>query len=62
MNTIERTLIDRDGLTPEEAVSLMEETRSEIYNAIECGDFDLAEDLFTGDLGLEMDYILDLLF
>lgn len=61
MNAIKETLIERDGYTPEEAVELMNETRSEVYDAIYSGDFDLAEDLFMGDLGLEMDYIFDLL-
>lgn len=62
MNTIQNTLIERDGLTEAEAVDVMNATREEIYDAIYDGDFDLAEDIFTGDLGLEMDYIFDLLF
>lgn len=61
MNTIENILMQRDGLTKEEAVNYISNTRSEIYNAIECGDFDLAEDIFTSDLRLEMDYIFDLI-
>lgn len=61
MNTIENILMQRDGLTKEDAVNYINNTRSEIYNAIECGDFDLAEDIFTSDLGLEMDYIFDLI-
>ena len=62
MNAIQDTLIKRDGLTEAEAVDVMNATREEVYNAIYDGDFDLAEDIFTGDLGLEMDYIFDLLF
>lgn len=62
MNAIQNTLIERDGLTEAEAVDVMNATREEVYNAIYDGDFDLAEDIFTGDLGLEMDYIFDLLF
>ena len=62
MNAIQNTLIKRDGLTEAEAVDVMNATREEVYDAIYGGDFDLAEDIFTGDLGLEMDYIFDLLF
>ena len=60
MTDLQKTLIDRDGLTPDEALRFMSDTRQEIYSAIECGDFDLAEDIFTGDFGLELDYIFDL--
>lgn len=62
MNAIQNTLIERNGLTEAEAVDVMNATREEVYDAIYGGDFDLAEDIFTGDLGLEMDYIFDLLF
>ena len=60
--TTKDILMNRDGLTEAEAVDVMNATREEVYNAIYDGDFDLAEDIFTDDLGLEMDYIFDLLF
>ena len=60
MNTKD-VLMQRDGMSAEEATELMEETRSEIFDAIHAGDFDLAEDIMMCDLGLEMDYILDFL-
>lgn len=60
--TTKDILMNRDGLTEAEAIDVMNATREEVYNAIYDGDFDLAEDIFTGDLGLEMDYIFDLLF
>lgn len=60
MTELQKTLIDRDGLTPEEALSFINDTRQEVYSAIEAGDFDLAEDIFTCDFGLELDYIMDL--
>lgn len=59
--TTKEVLMQRDGMTEEEALDLMSDVRSEIYDAISDGDFDLAEDLMYGDLGLEMDYIFDLL-
>ncbi len=62
MTETQKILMERDGLSEKEAMDMMNDTRSEIYDAIGCGDFDLAEDIFMGDLGLEMDYIFDLLF
>ena len=52
----------RDNMTMEEAQALVESTKSEIADAIACGDFDLVEDLMYGDLGLEMDYIDQLIW
>lgn len=61
MTETQKILMERDGMDEAEALELMEATRSEIYDAVSCGDFDLAEDLLMGDLGLEMDYIFDLI-
>ena len=60
--TTKDILMNRDGLTEAEAVDVMNATRHAVYHALYDGDFDLAEDIFTDDLGLEMDYIFDLLF
>jgi hypothetical protein len=32
-----------------------------VYNAIECGHFEEAEDIIMSELGLEMDYIDELI-
>ena len=32
-----------------------------VHEAIGLGDYTLAEDIFTGDLGLEIDYLLETL-
>lgn len=53
-NEIRRILMQRDGLTRAEAEQLMDETRE----AIECGNWEAMQDY----LGLEDDYIFDLLF
>ena len=53
MNKVKRILMERDGLTAEEAEDLMEET----IDALESGDWDAMADY----LGLEDDYIFDLL-
>lgn len=61
MGRVERILMKRDGLSEEEAKSLVSETKSELKCAIESGDYDLAEEILAGDLGLEMDYVFDLI-
>ena len=53
-NEIKRILMQRDGMSSSEAEELMEETRE----ALESGDWDAMGDY----LGLEDDYIFDLLF
>lgn len=57
MNKIIQILMERDGMTEEEATVLVEETREEIFNS----DPWEAEDIMADMLGLEMDYIMDLI-
>ena len=61
MRSIKEILIDRDGMTSEEADELIEAVREDINFAASNGDYELAEDIMLGDLGLEMDYIFELL-
>lgn len=61
MNRIVRILMKRDGMTENDARSLYEEVREEIFDAVSCGDYELAEDILAADLGLEIDYIIDIL-
>lgn len=56
MNEIIKILMDRDGLTCEEAREIYEETREEIYEALENGDCDV-DDILSTNLCLEPDYI-----
>ena len=60
MNKIIQILMERDGLTYEEAKEEYEETREEILDSIADGNFD-ADEILADNLGLEMDYIFDLL-
>ena len=53
MNEVQRVLMERDGMSAEEALDLMDECRE----ALENGDFEAIADY----LGLEDDYIFDLL-
>ena len=54
MNRVVKILMDRDGLTEKEAEELIEETREEM---LETGSDEAIMDI----LGLEPDYIMDIL-
>lgn len=57
VNPIVKILIERDGMTEEEAVELVKETKEELMNS-PCDD---GEDIIAENLGLEPDYIMDIL-
>lgn len=61
INRVVKILIERDNMTREEAEHLLNQVRDEMNDAIAEGDYDLAEDIMYSDLGLEMDYIMDVL-
>jgi hypothetical protein len=62
MNRVVSILMNRDGYSKEEAIEILNDCREEMNEAIASGDYDLAEDILAGDLGLEPDYIMDILF
>lgn len=59
-NKIRDILCKRDGMTPEEAQALIDQTIDEINESLD--DYEAAESIMMCNLGLEMDYILDLLY
>ena len=61
MRSIKEILMDRDGMTSEEAEELIEAVREDINFAASNGEYELVEDIMYGDLGLEMDYVFELL-
>ena len=62
MNRVVNILMKRDGYSEEEAIEMVNDCREEMNEAIADGDYDLAEDILAGDLGLEPDYIFDILY
>lgn len=62
MKSVKRILMERDGMDEFEAQDLIDAVREELNFAMENNDYELAEDIMYGDLGLEMDYIFDLIF
>lgn len=61
MEEIINILMKRDGISFEEARRQCEDTVDEIHMAIASGDYMLAEELMMSDLGLEPDYLMDIL-
>ena len=57
-NEVIRILMERDGMTKEEAQETLEDVREMLSEA----DPWEAEDIIADELGLEMDYIFDILF
>lgn len=62
MDSVTNVLMRRDGLTREEAEIQKQATREMIWDALADGDYDDIEDIMYGELGLEMDYIDEMLF
>ncbi len=56
-----KTLMERDDLSHKEAMEIINDARAEIIDAVACGDYELAESIMYEDLGLELDYLVELL-
>lgn len=61
MNKVVKILMERNGMTETEALTLLTHTRNEIDVALADNDYSLVEDIIYCDLGLEMDYIAEIL-
>lgn len=59
-NKVRDILCHRDGMTKEEAQALIDQTIEEIHATNY--DYEEVMDIMMCNLGLEMDYILDLLY
>ena len=57
MEEIIKILMERDGVTYDEAMEMYEDCKSELMDAIEGNSCLEPEDVLMGELGLEMDYI-----
>ena len=61
MNKVVKILMNRDGLDEKEAKRLVDNFLADAEDYISCGDLEGIEDLLMDELGLEPDYIPDLL-
>lgn len=60
---IVQILVERDGVSEQEAQRMVDECRQQLLSeAVPSGDADLAEEILAEELGLEPDYLMDLLF
>ena len=57
MNSVVKILMERDGMTEQEATDLVKETKEELMNS-RCYD---GADIIMENLSLEPDYIMDIL-
>lgn len=60
MKEIVKILMIRDNLSKQEAIDLIKETKEEMLEAMNAGESQDAEDIFTENLNLEPDYIMDI--
>ena len=62
MTEFEKVLMNRDGLSAEEANIELQNASESIYDILgDEGSYDEIEDMLAMEYGLEMDYIFDLL-
>lgn len=61
MERVVRLIMKRDGLSYEDAKTEVSNTVDEMYEALESGDSDQVEEILMNNLGLEPDYIPQLL-
>jgi len=62
MDSITEVLMRRDGLSEEDAKREVEDFKADIEDSIMSGNLEDIEDALMYDLGLEPDYLMDLLF
>ena len=60
---IVQILMERDDISEQEAQRMVDDCRQQLLSeAVPSGDSDLAEEILAEELGLELDYLMDLLF
>lgn len=62
MNRVVKILMERDGMSEKEANDLLDVVRNDIDVCLADGDFDGVEDVIASMLGLEPDYIPDIMY
>lgn len=58
MRTIKEILMDRDGMSSDEADELIEDAKEDMYSRLEAGE--MPEDICEEWFGLEPDYLFEL--
>lgn len=60
MNSAVKVIMNRDSISEKEAEQMIEDIAEDVLIAVEDGDYDAVEDILMNELGLEMDYIFDI--
>ena len=60
-NEVVQILMDRDGLTEEEAIQAVEDCRSELWDSFYGTNILTPDEIIEEELGLEADYIFDIM-
>lgn len=61
MKKIIKILMERDGMTENEAKDMVQDVKQMVEHSIKQGDYEEAEEIFLSELGLEIDYMVNLL-
>jgi hypothetical protein len=61
MNKVVKILMERDEITETQAIQRIDACRKAMLKATDKGAYDRAEDILMDRLGLEMDYIYDII-
>ena len=61
MKRVASILMERDGISAKEAAEMITEARDAMQDAIDAGEFDEVDSIMADYLGLEPDYIMELL-
>ena len=62
MYDVVKILMDRDGVSKQEAQEMVKECRRRLFEeAVPFGEYETAVDIIAEELGLEPDYMMDLL-
>lgn len=62
MDSITEVLMRRDGMSEEDAKREVDDFKEDIEDSIMSGNLEDIEDALMNDLGLEPDYLMDILF
>ena len=60
-NRVVKILMERDGMTKSEVINEIKYVRELMLEAVEAGEYWEAEDILVDELGLEPDYIFDII-
>lgn len=60
-NKVVQILMERDGMSESDARELINEVQEMMFEAIDAGSYVEAEEIFQDELGLEPDYIFNII-